>query len=249
MCLPATRPAPAHLLHSRAVARPSILAGLPKFQPGGFWLFVLAAVASALVADQPLAASLTLNAGFFADLALWQPLSAIFVFPEGQLGGLIGTLVLQWFVGGHLEAIWGPRRYLALVLGGAALGYLALALLGLAVPGALWLPSGGTAPVDLAAVVGFGVIFGRQPVQLFGALPISARGLAALVAALLLVGPLLRGHWPQAVPAAVAALFALLLASRWRSPPSSGKVAARGGGRRPRHLKVVDAGRRDKLLN
>ena len=78
--------------------------------------------------------------------------------------------------------------------------------------------------------------------------PISARGLAGLVAALMLLGPLLRGHWPQAIPAAVAALGALLLAARWRSPPTSGKVAARDG-RRPRHLKVVDAGRRDKLLN
>jgi len=231
------------------VARPSIFAGLPKFQRGGFWLFVVAAAASALFADHALAWSLTLNARFFTDLALWQPLSAIFVYPEGQLGGLIGTLAIQWFVGSHLEALWGPRRYLSLVLGAAALGYLVLALLGLAVPGALLYPTGGTAPADLAAVIGFGVVFGRQPVHLFGVLPISARGLAGLAAALMLLGPLLRGHWPQAIPIAVAALAALLLASRWRSPPSSGKVAARGGVRRPRHLKVVDAGRRDKLPN
>lgn len=243
------RPGPAHLLHWRAVARPSVFAGLPKFQRGGFWLFVVAAAASALLADHPLARELTLNARFVADLALWQPLSAIVLYPEGQLGGLIGTLLIQWFVGSHLEAIWGTRRYLGLVLGAAALGYLALALLGLVVPAALLFPTGGTTPADLAAVVGFGVVFGRQPVQLFGALPISARGLAGLAAALMLLGPLLRGQWPQAVPIAVAALGALLLASRWRSPPSSGKVAPRAGGRRPRHLKVVDAGRRDKLLN
>ena len=245
---PSPQPGRAHLLHWPAVARPSIIAGLPKFQRGSFWLFVVATAASALIADQPFAADLTLNARFFLDLALWQPLSAIFVFPEGQLSGLIGTLAIQWFVGSQLEAIWGPRRYLTLVLGAAVLGYLALALLGLAAPGALAFPTGGTAPADLAAVVGFGVIFGRQPVHLFGALPISARGLAGLVAALMLLGPLLRGHWPQAIPAAVAALGALLLAARWRSPPTSGKVAARDG-RRPRHLKVVDAGRRDKLLN
>lgn len=247
--LPGQRPGLAHLLHCRAVARPSILAGLPKFAPGSFWLFVVATAASALIADQPLARDLTLNAGFFTRLELWQPLSAIVVYPEGQLGGLIGTLAIQWFIGSHLEAIWGVRRYLGLVLGAAALGYLALALLGLVVPGALLGMSGGTTPADLAAVIGFGVMFGRQPVQLFGALPISARGLAGLVAALMLLGPLLRGHWPQAVPVGVAALAALLLAARWRSPPSSGKVAARGGVRRPRHLKVVDAGKRDKLLN
>ena len=135
--LPGQRPGLAHLLHCRAVARPSILAGLPKFAPGSFWLFVVATAASALIADQPLARDLTLNAGFFTRLELWQPLSAIVVYPEGQLGGLIGTLAIQWFIGSHLEAIWGVRRYLGLVLGAAALGYLALALLGLVVPGAL----------------------------------------------------------------------------------------------------------------
>lgn len=229
-----------HLLHWLAVARPSILAGLPKFRPGGFWLFVAAAASSALLADHPLAASLTLNAGFVADLALWQPLSAILLFPEGHLSGLVGTLLLQWFVGGHLEGAWSTARYLTLVLVSAAAGYLALGLLGLAVPAALDLPTGGTLPADLAAVVGFGVVFGRQPVQMFGALPVSSRGLAAIVTALMLVGPLLRGNWPLTVPAAVAALCALALAWRWRGPRSSGKVAARAGGRRPRHLKVVE---------
>ncbi len=246
MCSRAGRP---HLLHWAAVARPSILAGLPKFQRGGFWLFVLAAASSALLADHPLAASLTLNARFVAELALWQPLSALFLYPDGQLGGLVGTLLLQWFVGGHLEGAWGTARYLTLVLTSAALGYIALALLGFAVPDALGRPLGGTSPADLAAVVGFGVVFGRQPVQMFGALPISSRGLAGLVTALMLVAPLLRGDWPHAVPAAVAALCALGLAWRWRAPGSSGKVALRAGGRRPRHLKVVDAGRREKLLN
>jgi len=95
------------------------------------------------------------------------------------------------------------------------------------------------------------VVFARQPVQLFGALPISGRGLAGLVTALMLMGPLLRGAWPHAVPVAVAAAVALGLAWRWRTPPSSGKVAARAGGRKPNHLRVVpQTGRpRDKLLN
>ncbi len=232
------------------MARPSILAGLPRFQRGGFWLFVIAAAASALLADHPLATQLVLNARFAADLALWQPLSALVLFPEGQLGGLVSTLLLQWFIGGHLEARWGTPRYLTFILLPALAGYLALGLLGLAVPAALAWPAGGTLPADLAAVVGFGVVFGSQPVQLFGALPISSRGLAGLITALMLAGPLLRGAWPLAVPILVATLIALAVAWRWRSPPSSGKVAARGP--RPKHLRVVQPqpGRpRDKLLN
>lgn len=244
-----------------------MFANLPKFHRGGFWLFIVAAATSALLADHPLAAQLTLNGHFARDLALWQPVSAIFLYPEGHLGGLIGTFLLQWFIGGHLEERWGTARYLTFVLGAAALGYLVTGLLGLVVPavfgppelidaaarlaGVLEFSMGGTLPADLAAVVGFGVVYGRQPVQLFGALPISARALAGLVTALMLLGPLLRGAWPQAVPVAVAALCALGLAWRWRTPPSSGKVAARKGGRRPRHLQVVDnaPSRPGKLLN
>ncbi len=233
------------------MARPSILAGLPRFHRGGFWLFVIAAATSALLADHPLAPQLLLDRHFAADLALWQPLTAIVLFPEGQLAGLVGTLLLQWFIGGHLEERWGTARYLTFILLPALAGYLALGLLGLAVPFALAVPTGGTLPADLAAVVGFGVVFARQPVQLFGALPISGRGLAGLVTALMLISPLLRGAWPHAVPTAVAAAVALGLAWRWRTPPSSGKVAARAGGRKPNHLRVVPQnGRpRDKLLN
>jgi membrane associated rhomboid family serine protease len=233
------------------VARPSLFAGLPRFHRGGFWLFVISAATSALLADHPLAPQLLLDLHFAADLALWQPLSAVVLFPDGQLAGLVGTLLLQWFIGGHLEAKWGTARYLTFILLAAVSGYLALGLLGLAVPTALAFPSGGTLPADIAAVVGFGVVFGRQPVQLFGALPISARGLAGLVTALMLAGPLVRGLWPHAIPTAVAAALALGLAWRWRTPPSSGKVAARKGGRKPNHLRVVpQTGRpRDQLLN
>ena len=243
---PRTRPG---LLHWPPVARSSFFAGLPTFHRGGFWLFVLVAATSAFLADQPVAADLTLNARFATDRALWQPLSALFIYPDGQLGGLVGTLLLQWFIGGQLEALWGTARYLTFILGAAALGYIATALLGLAVPAVFSFPLGGTLPADLAAIVGFGVLFGRQRVQLFGALPISGRGLAGLGTALILLGPLLRGAWPLALPSAVAALCALGLAWRWRTPPKSGKVAARAAGRRPRHLRVVDADRRDKLLN
>ena len=241
---PAARPHPPRLLHWPPVARSSVLASLPRFHRGGFWLLVIAAAASALLADHPLADTLTLNLRF-TELALWQPLTAIALYPDGQLGGLIGTLFIQWFIGGQVEERWGTARYLMLVLASALFGYLVVALLGLAVPQVLAAPMGGTLPADIAAVAAFGVLHARQPVQLFGALPLSGRGLAVLVTALVLLGPLLRGNWPVAVPTAVAALCGLLLAWRWRAPPSSGKVAARTG-RRPRHLKVVD---KPRLLN
>ena len=228
------------------MARSSFLSSLPKFHRGGFWLFIAALVASATLADQPVAADLVLGRPFADRLALWQPLSAVLVFPNGSLGGLVGTLLIQWFVGGHLEARWGTRRYLTYILACAVLGYLVLGLVGLAVPAALVIAQGGTAPADLAAVVGFGVVYARQPVQLFGALPITGRGLAALLVAVMVLAPLLREGWPGSLPLAVAAALAWLWAWRWRPSADSGKVAARGS-RRPRHLRVVKTPA--KLLN
>ncbi len=229
------------------MASSSILAAVPKFQRGGFWLFVVAAAASAFLADHPISSQLTLNTNFLA-LSLWQPVTAAVVFPDGQLGGLLGTLALQWFVGGQLEAVWGTRRYLAVVVGSGVLGYAVAGALAWAVPAVLATPLGGTLPLDLAAVVAFGVVHGRRPLQLLGALPISGAGLAGLVTALLVLGPLIRGAWPAVIPLLTAALCALLVAWRWHGPASSGKVGP-GSRRRKSHLRVVAPGSRPKLLN
>ena len=245
------RTAAPHLLHCPPVAT-SILSGLPKFQPGAFWLFVVTLITSAVLADQPVAASLALGRPFADQLALWQPLSAVFLFPNGTLTGLVGTLLLQWFVAGHLEVRWGTARYLTFAVGSAVFGYLALGRLGLPAPAALASPHGGTPPADLAVVIGFGFVYGRAPMQLFGALPISARAFAGVLTGVLVLAPLLRGNWPETVPPAAAAALAGLLAWRWRLSGDSGKVAPRGNKKqRPRHLEVVKPARPNKprLLN
>lgn len=233
------------LLHSPPVSSP--FSALPRFRPGSFWLFVAVAAASAFVSDLPLADHLVLGPPFAASLALWQPLTAPLLFPEGQLTGLIGTALIQWFVGSPVEARLGTARYLGLVLGAAVLGYLVLGLLGLGVPAALSQPHGGTTPVDLAAIAVFGVLFAREPVSIFGVLPVTARSFAAVAVALLLLGPLLRGGWPDIVPGAVAVAIALLLARRWQKPAGSGTVGPRRAKKRPRHLKIVDG--REHYLN
>jgi membrane associated rhomboid family serine protease len=227
----------------------SPFANLPRFRPASFWLLVVATATSGFVSDLPLADRLLLGPSFVADPAPWQPLTAPFLFPDGQLAGLIGTALLQWFVGSRVEARLGPARYLGLVLGGAVLGYLALGLVGLAVPAALAVPHGGTVPIDIAAVVAFGVLFARDPLALFGLLPITARSFAGVAVALLLLGPLLRGGWPDIVPGLVAAGLALVVTRRWQKRPASGKVGPRKASKskRPRHLRIVDG--REQYLN
>lgn len=225
-------------------------ARLPKFHKGAFTLFILALLPSAILGDQPVAAQLTLSpAGIAEGKGLWQPLTASFMFPDGDMFGLVGTLVVQWFVGGMLEGFWGTRRYVAFALGCGVAGYVAAAALGpLGVVDAS-VRLGGATPMDLAAVVAFGVVFGKRPLQVLGVLPLSSRTLAALICVLSLISPLARGEpWPKVVPWAVAMLAALVVTTQpWRRLSSSGKVGGRRRSKKRSHLKVVRPD--DQLLN
>jgi membrane associated rhomboid family serine protease len=230
---------------------PSGLA-LPPIRSGGFAIVVAAAIASGLLADQPLGRALVLDTAAPLATQWWTAVTANLVFPEGQLGGLLGTLVLQWMIGGALESFWGTRRYVLFTIGCGVLGHAALlavaaalAAAGSPVPAVV---VGGTLAMDVAVAVGFGVVFARTPVMLFAVLPLQGRGVGWLVAGLALAGPLLRGApWTAVVPTAVAALAALLWTTQpWRGIGNAGKLQRRSRSARPRHLQVV---RSQDLLN
>jgi hypothetical protein len=215
---------------------------LPKFGRGSFVIFLVALLLSAILADQPSAKLLVLDPRAFARAeALWAPLSACFIFREGELFGLVGTLVVQWLLGSLLEGFWGTRRYLLFAIGCGLAGYLSIALLGLLLPAVQAVQVAGTTPIDLAAVVAFGVVFGRRQLNILGLLPLSSRGLALLICCVALVSPLARGApWPKVVPWAVSMLVALLITTQpWRRLASSGKLGGRGKARRRSHLQVV----------
>lgn len=219
------------------MSRAAAFAGLPRFGRGALIYFLVIALLNMIVADQPLAAHLTLGPAFAAGEP-WQPLTAAFLFPDGRQVGVLGTLLVQWILGSPLERRWGTARYLGLCIGAGVFGHLVLALLGLALPAALALPVGGSIPGDMAAVVAFGVIFGRRQFDLFGVFPFTGRALAGLAAGLSLVAPLLRGDpWPMIVPTAAAMLLALVVVARpWRRRPASGKLPKK---RKRDHLRVV----------
>ena len=88
-------------------------ASLPKFGRGAFTLFAVVAVLTLVLADQPVAGQLLLTPALVFEGAFWQPLSAILLYPDQSAGLLIGTLLIQWFVGSELEFFWGLRKYLA----------------------------------------------------------------------------------------------------------------------------------------
>ena len=216
------------------MARNSAFASLPKFRRGPFWLFLVTLITTLLLADRvEIASKLLLNDGFGGSLFLWQPVSSLFLFPDGQLGGLFLTLIVQWFLAGHVEHMWGTRRYVVFVLSCALAGTVSTALLGLAVPAVSAVTIGGSTGIDLAALIAFAVVFARQPMQLFGALPIKGFSIGILAAFLAIAAPLIRGApWPFVIPSTSTLLAAYLAAAQpWRASGKSGKLSTRRGGR------------------
>jgi membrane associated rhomboid family serine protease len=231
------------------VATNPLLARLPRFRRGAFSIFLLTAICSALLADQPIARDLVLLPDrVMAGETLWAPFTALVVFPDASVGLVLGTLFIQWFLGGHLEDFWGTKKYLAFVIGCALFGHAVSIGLGALVDEVGSTPLGGATAMDLAAVSAFGVVFGKRPLSLAGVVPLSSRGLAALIAALAVVSPLVRGApWPVVLPWLAAILAALAVTTQpWRRLRSSGKLGGRKNGRRS-HLKVVRPDR--NLLN
>lgn len=213
---------------------------LPPFRRGAFALFLVTAVVSALFADQPAVADqlLLLPGNVLRGISVWTPVTANFMYPEGALMGLLGTAVIQWFFASELEAFWGTKKYLLLVIGAGIAGHLASVLVATFSPTVAVTPLGGAHAIDVAAATAFGVVFANRPLQLLAAIPLKGKGLAALIVGFSLLSPLARGAWPQVIPLVVAALVALAVTTQpWRRLRDSGKL----GSKKPkkRHLRVV----------
>lgn len=232
------------------MARNRLLSALPRFRRGAFALFLVTVLLTALLADQPIGELLVLDpGGVTRGDGLWQPLTANFIFPQGRVALVLGTLLVQWFLAGYLEDYWGTRKYLTLVIGCGVAGHAAAVLLALGVPQVGGVIMGGATAMDLAAVVAFGAFMGARPLQLGGVIPLSGRTLAIIIAALSVISPLARGaDWPVIIPGVVSMLVALLVVTQpWRRLRKSGKVGGRGRKKRPAHLRVIRPD--DELLN
>jgi membrane associated rhomboid family serine protease len=231
-----------------------LFSGLPKFHRGALVLFLITAATTGIVGDQPIGDLLRLHPGALTSGAgVWQPLTANFVFPADAVGLVLGTLFIQWFFGSELEAFWGTRKYVTLVVACGTAGYVVHALL------SPWLPPvvhGGSTAMDLATMTCFGLVFAKRTVALMGVFPLPGRTLALILVPLLLFAPLLRGApWPLVIPWVVAIAGAWLATTQpWRS--KSGSSGGGSGGRtsrapakrnkaKPSHLHVV----KDNLPN
>jgi membrane associated rhomboid family serine protease len=141
-------------------------------------------------------------------LEVWQPVTALFVHLE-PISFFFNILGL-WFVGADIERTLGTRRFLIIFLASGIAGNVATGLM-LPITGELSLVAGCGQAV-LALFVAFGVIYGRTPVKVLGALVLEARTMALIFVGFALVADLASGSLARLVGVVVAILLGYLLA-------------------------------------
>lgn len=170
------------------------------------------------------------DAGTRATLQAWLVPTASNVFERGRVWTLVTGVFLEpnlialvlhmfvlWMFVSTLERFWGtPRfyRFAAITsLAGTAVG----ALFGFAI-GDLQQPLCGLEPFILAAIVAFGIVYARQPVQFFGVLPLTGRQLMYGFLGFLALYVVATGAWENGVAWGAAMLAAAIVTSKRWSP-------------------------------
>jgi len=101
----------------------------------------------------------------------------------------------------------------------------------------------GYGPMIIGAVVAFGVIYARQPVQFFGVLPLSGREFMYGLLAVFMLAAVLQQHWEAGAAQAAAAVAAAVMTSkrwspglawkRWRIARARRRLSVLEGGAKP----------------
>lgn len=108
---------------------------------------------------------------------IWQLISYSFVAGD-PLGVIFGALVV-WSIGSALEATWGPRRLLSVVLGCSVLAAVLTVLTAIPVASIRLFPFYGAWVMGSVIWVGYGLSFGRAQTNFWG-IPVSGNLLALI---------------------------------------------------------------------
>jgi hypothetical protein len=103
---------------------------------------------------------------------------------------------------------------------------------------------GGLDPFMYAAIVAFGIVYARQPVQFFGVLPLTGRQLMFGFIGFLALFVVLQQFWELGAAYAAAMIAAAFITSkrfapglawrRWRISRARAKLSVIDGGKKPR---------------
>lgn len=162
------------------------------------------------------------------------------VFLEPKFLALILHIFVLWMFVPTLERFWGTARFYRFVAITSLVGTAAGCGVGYALGKLGWLV-GGLDPFIYAAIVAFGIVYARQPVQFFGVLPLTGRQLMYGILAFLALSIALSQRWPDGAGYAAAMLAAAILTSkrwspalawkRWRIARARARLTVMSGGK------------------
>lgn len=179
-------------------------------------------------------------ANVFVHGRVWTLATGVFVEPKFL--ALILHIFVMWMFVPTLERFWGTARFYRFVaitsliatVVGCGVGY---ALGGLELHAMV----GGLDPFIYAAIVAFGIVYARQPVQFFGVLPLTGRQLMYGILAFLALSIVLSQRWPDGAAYAAAMVAAAVLTSkrwspglvwkRWRIARARARLTVMSGGK------------------
>ena len=207
-----------------------------------------------LLSDQPVRDDLTSLLAATTDQVwregkVWTLLTGPILEPS--LPSLLFQALVLWMFVPTLERWWGTKRFLIFAV--------ATSLAGTIVGTAAGLLTGRDAPVVgydpfvYGAIVAFGILYARQPVQFFGVIPMTGRQLMIGIIAFVSLFVILGRQWELAAGYAAAMGLGALLASgqwnprlwwyRWRHRRARAKLEVLDGGRArtPRRTRTDDS--------
>jgi membrane associated rhomboid family serine protease len=162
------------------------------------------------------------------------------VFFEANPIALILHMVVLWMFVPTLERFWGTPRFYRFVAITSLAGTAAGCGFGFAIGDTRALVSG-LDPFIYAAIVAFGIVYARQPVQVFGVLPLTGRQLMYGILGFLALSVGLQQHWTLGVAYAAAMLAAAVITSkrwspglawrRWRIARARARLTVMSGGK------------------
>jgi membrane associated rhomboid family serine protease len=150
----------------------------------------------------------------FENYRIW----TLFTSPllEIDFLALLLTALMLWMFVPTLERFWGTTRFFRFVAITSVVGTLAGCAVGYATGNDV--PIIGLSPFTYAAVVAFGIIYARQPVQFFGVLPLTGRQMMLGFIGFLVLFIGLQQLWEKGAAFAAAMLAAAIIVSKRWSP-------------------------------
>jgi membrane associated rhomboid family serine protease len=164
-----------------------------------------------------------------AQIQQWAGPTGSSVWREGKVwtlltGPLLETrfisLIMQafviWSFVPTMERHWGTARLLRFAIMTSVAGTVGGTLVGFALGSDI--PIFGVDPFVYATIVAFGVLYAKQPVRFFGAIPMTGQQMAIGILGFLFLFVLLQSRWEHGGALVAAIAMALFLTSRKYNP-------------------------------